>query len=247
MNSGSGLKELDVVIIFKNQGSSEELRYCLRSIDKNFPHRNIIISGDLPDWCTNVIHLPLKSNQKPKSSWEDQAYKIKNACLDSRVSEDFTFWNDDFFCLQPTQELPNWYLDTLLEDVIRRSAIHKMNNKFIVGMRNTHKLLKDKGVDVPLSYELHLPMIMRKYRWIDVFDMMKGKLANNNSPVFHRSIYGNMFYDYNVQREDVKYIKMDDGYPKDTDYLSTLDTRFERSGVGQYIRDKFPEKSRYEL
>lgn len=246
MISGQQLKDLDVVIIFKNQGD-EELRYCLRSIEKNLPHRNIILSGDKPVWATNVTHIPLKSTQRPKTCWEDQAFKIYNACRDDRVSDNFVFFNDDFFCLKPVKQLPNFYLDTLLEDVLRRSKLHQMNNKYIVGMRNTHKLLKDKGIEVPLSYELHLPMVIRKYRWIDVYDMLKGKLTKNNSPVFHRSVYGNMFYDDNQQREDVKYIKTDDDYPRGTDYLSTLNTRFDNTPVGLYIKDQFPEKSRFEL
>ena len=247
MISGQQLKELDIVIIYKNQGSSEELRYCLRSIDKNFPHRKVIISGDLPNWCTNVVHIPLKPSQKPRSCWEDQAYKVLNACKEEQVSDNFVYFNDDIFALRPVAELPNWYLDSLLEDVMQRSKKHMMNNKFIVGMRNTHKLLKDKGVDVPLSYEVHLPMVFRKYRWIDAYDMVKDKISKNNSPVFFRSVYGNMFYDDNLQREDVKYIKTDDEFPRDTDFLSTLDSRFNNTPVGNYIKEQFPERCRYEL
>lgn len=247
MISGEQLKELDIVIIYKDEGSSEELRYCLRSIEKNMPHRNVVIAGDCPSWATNVVHIKRKSTQKPKSNWEDQAYNLLNACKDERVSDDFVFFNDDFHVMRPVESLPNYYLDTLMEDAVRRSKIHMSTNRYIKGMCNTHALLKAKGVDVPLSYELHLPMVMRKYRWIDVYDMMKGKLANRNSPVFHRSIYGNMFYDDQEQREDVKYIKRDEDYPKDSDYLSTLQTRFDNTPVGLHIKAQFPEKSRYEL
>lgn len=239
------LQGLDIVIIYRETINSDELRYCLRSLAKNLPHRNIIISGDLPEWCTNVIHIP--QPEKTLSTFHDQNLKIRNACLDDRVSYSFVFFNDDMFCMDQIKSIPNWYISSLQEDADRRSGGKRSTNKYVNGMLNTKKHLQGLNLDEPFSYELHLPMIINKQDWLRAYDTYKDHRWRESQPIFHRSVYGNLFYSDNVKRKDVKYIKKDEDYPKDSDFLSTLQSRFNNTPVGEYIKSKFPDKSKYEI
>ena len=54
------LKSLDIVYIVKNTEYNGELRYSLRSVCKNFPHRNIWIVGNLPKGIKCDYFQPVK-------------------------------------------------------------------------------------------------------------------------------------------------------------------------------------------
>ncbi len=46
------LSDLDIVYFVKESAQNEELRYSLRSVEKNFPHRNVWFVGGKPKGLT---------------------------------------------------------------------------------------------------------------------------------------------------------------------------------------------------
>lgn len=107
---------IDIVIPLGNGSKwrNNELRYALRSIDKHLLNiRHVVIVGELPKWCTNVIHIPAKdkSGRKEYSIFS----KIMAAVNDSRVSNPFIFSNDDIFFLKKISayDMMFWYDNTL--------------------------------------------------------------------------------------------------------------------------------------
>ena len=60
-----------------------------------------------------------------------------------------------------------------------------------------------------------------------------------------RSIYGNLTNCKCRQHDDVK-VYDKETVPADPDFLSTNDSTFTEGAVGRYIRDAFPDPSRFE-
>ena len=50
----------DVVIPYKKGRSTEELRFCMRSVEKNLPFiGRVFIIVELPEWASDeIIHIP---------------------------------------------------------------------------------------------------------------------------------------------------------------------------------------------
>lgn len=235
--------DMDVVIPYKNEGSDLELRYTLRGIAKYLPHRNVFILGDLPDWVTNVYHIPRK--EIATSSFDDVNKMVMQACQDERISDDFTFFNDDIFCLEPIKSIPDYYLGTLDEDHKRRRKKHGPANRWSMGTLRTMQFIQQLGIKEPLSYEVHMPMIMNKQKRLEVAKIIDGKFTQD-SPLFARSIYGNLYSVNSEFKADVKFVGRGDGFDLKSPYLSTLQTRFVDSKVGKHIMFKLNEKCRYE-
>lgn len=93
---------MDVVYIL-GSGSlvkNEEIRYSLRSLERNMLDiADVYIVGEKPEFLKDFIHIP--SQDLSPEKWRNAYKKIKIACADSRISEDFLLMNDDFFMLEP--------------------------------------------------------------------------------------------------------------------------------------------------
>ncbi len=239
----SSLKDCDIVIPYKKEGSDLELRYTLRGIAENFPHRKVFICGDFPDWVKDVEHIPRA--KVVKGSFEDVNNLVMDACLDPRVSNDFVFFNDDIFVLRPVESLPDYYLGTLKEDATRRRKTHGPFNKWARGTSQTLAWLLKDGIDLPLSFEVHMPMRMNKLRRLAVGDIIEDHLSEEK-PLFHRSVYGNLYATDPEFMADIKFVGRGDGFNADSPYLSTLQTRFVDSKVGKHIMSILKHKCKYE-
>ena len=52
------MKKYDVVYLLKNDYASDELRYSVRSVVKNFPYNRIVFVGGKPDDIEPDIYIP---------------------------------------------------------------------------------------------------------------------------------------------------------------------------------------------
>lgn len=153
------LGHMDVVIPLGNGSKwrNNELRYALRSIEKNlFCYNNIFIVGDLPSWCQNVIYIPQKDipGRKEFSIWT----KIIRAVEDKRCSRDFVFTNDDIFFLKPI--LPagiSYYYEGTLKDKYERTHGH-----YKAAIKN----LIDISCETNIYADIHTPIIYNKGEFI---------------------------------------------------------------------------------
>lgn len=228
--------ERDIVYILGDQTDHEELRYSLRSIQQNFPHRFVWFVG-----CQPKGFRPDRALAH-KQTGEDKWNRIKSSMLavirQEELSDEFFLFNDDFFVMKPVEgEFINYADRTLsdrVEDFRKENPWLSPYARTLYKAREELKSLK-KG---EVNFDVHMPMLINK-------ELMKRSINLCSSPQM-RSVYGNINGIAFVEHKDVKWFDRKT-VPEDPDYLSTNDDTFKESKVGEYIRSCFPEPSRFEV
>lgn len=234
---------MDIVYLLKNSPTNEELTYSLRSL-VNLPHDKVFLVGGCPTNIdkTKITHIPtLQGNNK----FHNTTKSIQIVSHNESLSENFILMNDDFFILKPIRDLEkelNLCRGTIEE--VEKDYLAKNNgqvNEYLTGMQQTRVYLQDIGFKYPLSYELHIPMVLNKKRVLDMFSMPYLDSIN----ILHwRSVYGNRFLKDSQIIQDVKVLK-NYFYPLGSDkFLSSEDNSWPR--VKTYIAQIFKDKSIYE-
>lgn len=165
------------VVIPHNKGSywkCNELRYCLRSIEKNFTDLdNIYIIGYKPWWVKNVKHINV-GDIYPNNKGACIINKLISTC-ERKVSDNFLFVSDDQIFLKKisSRQIEPYYLYDL------NTANLRYGNKFWMKcLRNTRDTLNKKKYLPCYNYEPHTPVrinkrlfkiIMSLYDWKNVF------------------------------------------------------------------------------
>ncbi|WP_432111370.1 hypothetical protein [Streptomyces sp. YPW6] len=226
----------DVVYVVGPGDANEELRYSLRSLAAHFPHEKVWIAGHRPSWVSDTVgHIPAS---QARSRFLNSTGNMRAACEHPEVAEEFVYFNDDFFVMEPVDEVPVVHRGTIDEvAAVTRSSLYRR------GGQATQLLMKRLGLadDGPLlSYEVHAPMTVGKARMLEV--LAKGA----GLPVLHkRSLYGNYWRLGGEQITDVKVHNRDDGLPPGP-FASTSDDAFAHGRAGELIRAAFPDPCRYE-
>ena len=232
-----GLEDLDIVYCLKENSTFEEFKYSLRSL-KNFPHRRVWVYGGCPEWINpaTVTHVPVIQNKGNK--WLNTSFLFSNIVQNDEITEDFVWFNDDFFVLQEIEQLPYYYDRTLAARVMDlRKKFGRYNNGYMTRLATMARALKWDKRDT-LNFELHLPMIFNRKKLAN--------LIRKNPGVAKRSLYGNYYAVNPIQRNDVK-IYDNLGVPDETwDFVSTSDDAFANGKVGKYLKKKFKARSIYE-
>ena len=225
----------DIVYILKDDIATEELRYSLRSIEQNFPHRFVWFVGGQPQGLKP--DRLLQHNQFGANKW----LKIKSSMLEvvkqEELSDEFFLFNDDFFVTKPFEKKFVNFTDRTLTDRIedfRRENPHL--NRYAMSLVQTEEELKAQGYGT-LNFEVHLPMLFEKNK-------VEAALCRCFTPQM-RSLYGNIAGCEVKDRSDVKVNSLND-IPYGMDFVSTNDTTFTYGNVGQYIRGLFKDPSRFE-
>lgn len=79
-----------------------ELRYSLRSLEKNFPDLGrVFIVGHKPDWAVGVVHIPMEDVHKHNKD-ANIIDKVLAAC-NAGVTEQFVFCSDDQLFASPVR------------------------------------------------------------------------------------------------------------------------------------------------
>lgn len=225
---------MDVVYILRNDIEGDELRYSLRSL-KNLPHDKVWFFGGKPDGLKPDRQIELQ--QKGVSVWQRVCWTIKEVCKTKEVSDDFYLFNDDFFIMQPVEEVPYYYDGTLKKriDNIKKKT-DGLGSLYSRNLERTRDVLMNERKKT-YNYAVHIPMKINKRKALYI-------LENYKVPMF-RSLYGNY---WNVGGENRKDCKItDDTKPNKTAvFLSTSDSAFKSKSVGEFIRSAFPEACEYE-
>lgn len=229
----------DIVYFVKESETNDELKYSLRTLD-NWPYRYVWFCGGCPADLRSDKRL--KIPQKGFNKWEIVRKNIRLALENEEISENFWLFNDDFFILKPfTTDAPQY--DGELIDYIE--SIIKKNNgsesQYTLRLRGTIEALEKIGCTT-LNYEVHKPMLINKQMGLEILNRFP------NVPGF-RSLYGNYYQIGGINRRDVKIraTSYDMSVVDEWDFLSTSDDSFKNGDVGRYIRDKFKERSRFEI
>lgn len=193
-----------ILLPYKHNGSNE-LDYAIASLEMN-------LGGDV--W---VLEDLLSNNP-----YVDVVLKVKR-WLESNSCDGFILTNDDIFIMKPTYLTTNFYRGTLAAHIESRPA----NDLYKRTLTNTFNYLKQLGIHEPLSYELHVPMLMDKKGFLE-----SAELIQETNPMLIRSLYGNLKHAGGVQMDDVKNVHDFEGKT----FLSTSETSFATKPIGQYIR-----------
>lgn len=233
---------MDIVYTLRNHYDGEELRYSLRSL-KNIPHDKVFFVGGCPRWAKNIIHIP---TEQKGTKYKNTTNNLITACNDPRISANFILMNDDFFILEqiknPTKEL-NLYMGTVQSYIDKLKKRHPTGSAYIKGMEQTKGFLEGLGVSEPLSYELHIPFVLNKKKFLKMFELTGVK----EIPCFHkRTVYGNLHLKGGTDTKDVK-IFFNSGFVPNKlgKFLSCDDMGFYT--LHNFLLNKLPKKSVYEI
>jgi hypothetical protein len=229
---------MDFVYICKD-GNNEELRYSIRSVVESFPDSKIWVVGGKPTWYTGNYIEVIQNLSKYRNAIEN----LKALCNSEEISDKFVLMNDDFYIIKNIDSIKDYHGGPLLDKINLYQKLNS-NSNYTRKLAATYKKIKSLGIENPLDYELHVPMVMEK-------EKLKQTLQNNYQFLW-RSIYGNVFNVGGEQMEDVKVyvkgplvlksynIKKDDHI-----YLSSADTSFDIL-FNDILKKQFNLKTKYE-
>lgn len=226
----------DLIYILKADIDTEELKYSLRSVEKNFPINRVWFVGGQPEGLEPDIRL--KHDQVGNSKWELIRSSMWKAVSDERLSEDFFLFNDDFFVMEPvdTDSFRN-FVDGTLERRIDELHSESGMNAYTRTLFKLEQELKTMH-EPTMNFDVHLPMLLNK-------EQVRSTLYKCSSPQM-RSAIGNINRLPFVIHPDVKVYDLE-SVPVNETYLSTNDDTFRKGNVGKYIRETFTTKSRFEV
>ena len=226
----------DVVYILKRELDTDELKYSLRSVEKNFPIGKVWFIGGQPKGFQNVVRL--QHEQIGNCKWELIRSSMWKAVNAEDLTEEFFLFNDDFFIMKPvdTDSFINFVDGTLSRRIDELHTEHGMNPY----CRTLFKLEQELRTmhEPTMNFDVHLPMLLNK-------EQVKATLYKCSSPQM-RSAIGNLNRLPFVVHNDVKVYDLE-SVPVDETYLSTNDDTFDKGKVGKYIRETFATKSRFEV
>jgi len=231
---------MDVLYLLKRTKDNKELKYSLRSL-QNIDHNRVFIAGELPSFKTsNINYIPTNILD---SKYVTTTYNINTACQ-SDISENFILMNDDFYFLKPTK-LEDLNLDRgyLKDQVEYYKKHHNPLTKYDQNVFNTYNYYKELNKNNVKSFELHAPIIINKNNFKSILPLLK----NESLHCCKRTIYGNMFIKDSKTIEDVKILSnktMKDKW-ETMQFMSTSENIM--SLVEPFLKQKFLNKSIYEI
>jgi hypothetical protein len=189
------VSDLDVVIPVRVEGDMEELRYALRSIAQNLPHRKVWIVGEKPSWVTGVEYMPRPQQAMQKTT--NVRLSMMAACQNPEVSANFIYTNDDIYVMRrdPSLNVARATVDGLMQHFAAKGPI-TAHAKTI--QRAGRYLTEEHGVVEPLAYDsLHWPQIFNRF-WLQ---LVLRECVNARVKTW-ATVYGNRFR----EPEDVRFV-----------------------------------------
>jgi len=176
---------------FQREASWEELRYSLRSIEKNllFPFR-VVIVGDLPEWINleTVLHIPHERIEGiTENTLYDAITKLLIFCHHPDTSHHFIRMYDDIYVLKPVD------LATIgqYKAMYPFSKIPLREGTWWHQLYHTVEVLSNKGYE-GYNTETHLPEMFNKenMKWvINSYSALQKRLLTS-------TLYFNTFFPF---------------------------------------------------
>lgn len=185
-------------------GENEELRYSIRSVVASFPDAIIWVVGEPPSWYDGDYIKVKQSSTKYRNAYNN----LGAICASSKIPNNFILMNDDFYIIKPVKEI-EYFHEGLLIDKANNYFDYYQQSAYTKKLFETNHKLTRMGYKNPISYELHVP-----------FPVEKWKLARaiKNEALLWRSMYGNIFGVGGTQIEDVKVYSSSKIKHRDFDY-----------------------------
>lgn len=231
----------DVVYFLKDAATNEELRYSLRSVEENWEYNRVVFYGGCPRGISPDLHI--KASQTKRSKWERVRDMMIAACKNEDLTDSFWLFNDDFFIMQKIEEnMPPQYNGTLEAQIKRVEARHG-GERTCYTARLRHLLGTLKGAKKgTINYSVHKPMLINRKKMLQVLEEFP------DEPM-QRALYGNYWEVGGINHSDMKVMLKNYSIDKISKwpFLSTSDESFTEGNVGEYIRNRFKTKSRFEV
>jgi len=254
------MKQIDFIIPYvMGPGNGMELKFALRSIEKNFLHDNyrIVIVGDRPNWLTGVEYLQFARIPEQKNrNFSDQLIKLYAALTGLDVTAQFIWSYDDVYFTRGIK----------LSDMKQLKAVagfhkypHHLDNS---GAGSNWKNTLDYTMESVMekggsnyNYETHLPRFLNKNRVLKLYD----KFNLLSKPMMISSLYYNFYFADKEPlclfdtKEKIRFLL------RSLFDVKTLNREMNRHlftnnnpltwniVLKKVLGDMFPEKSKYEL
>jgi hypothetical protein len=246
----------------------QELRYSLRSIEKNFKQEvEVVICSPEPATFLKpetYRHLPqqrVQPNTPASPSMFDVGRKLLRASIDPLISDPFLMVHDDFFFLKKTKMRDLESYLTLVMDSVNAPAVNR-DNPFIESLWRASQILSNSKMPT-WNPCLHLPRLMNKKasemaakvccetgaNWEMLYfnyTLGKGKRVSFYSKTSNlkAGFYGaDNLFGYHVEEGDT--LASVSRIIEPRQFLSFNDKGFDPI-IAEYLENKFPEKSRWE-
>ena len=221
MNSPAVLKRTHDVVYILGNGScwaNNEIRISIRSFMKYFENlRNIVVVGECPVFLEGVVHIPYLDHSGVNKDCR-MMMKIRAACMDSRVSENFILCTDDTLLLTQltADDFKGWHDGAITyEDeekkIIQRDQSNMKPSEWFKWVRNTGRELRNRNLPDNNYDRAHCPQPVNKIEFTYIVAKwdMSGKnytisnIYNNSSKLFHgENIAGKNLKVYNPVTAD---------------------------------------------
>lgn len=221
-----------VYVTAQSKWNENELKYSLRSAEKNLLFDKVFIIGYLPPFISpyKVIHIPFKESIARK--WRNVEKKFDLIVNNPDISDDFIFMNDDFWIFKKYKEFPYYYQETLEKAVKVRVVTH-----YIKRMENTLKLFPNAK-----NFELHCPIVFNKNKLKKLFDKYGSEgIERRSAYCAEYNIKGIPFKDYKIFRAKDLPLFKNVPFLSATDKVA-IDKRFQ-----DFLMKQFPNSSYYEI
>lgn len=229
-------KNSDIVYCLKENNKSEELRYSLRSLE-NLPHKRVWLYGGCPTWVNEKTVKHIYIPQTLENKWLNTRSLLAEIVKNPNITDNFIWFNDDFFIMKKTDELGYCYDRTLVEraeDFSKAGGISSYAKRLLEASKTLAE--NDKPIN---NFELHIPIIFNKRKLAKIIE----DYPNNGAT---RSLYANTYVKDTTERKDVKIYAVTAFPNPKIDFLSTSDASFGIGQVGRYIRNVFNKPCKYE-
>lgn len=149
--------------------------------------------------------------------------------------------NDDFYFLKKIREVKLFNKGTLAKTMLDHKSKQGYYYKAISA---THEMLVGLGIEKPLDFEMHCPIVFEKKKFLRVAETIEGR----GKTCLFRSVYYNLNPEESSYRADVKVYNAGD-LPKlqDEDMVSSGDGVATQPRFQRWLAGKFKEESKYEL
>lgn len=232
----------DVVYVIKDSSMNPELFYSLRALEENWQYKSVWFCGGCPEGLKPDCQM--KVAQTGLNKWDRVRNMLIKICKNNNITEDFWLFNDDFYVLKKiSEEMPPQYNGELMGYIERTERKQNGKDGFTKRLRQLHQKLIEAGLTT-LNYEVHKPMLFNRKKLLEVLQKFP------DTPGY-RSLYGNYWKIGGENRHDMK-IKVLKFTPIDKvsnfwEFVSTSDESFDHGNVGELIKSRFTERSRFEI
>jgi hypothetical protein len=248
-----------------NYAKFQELLYSMRSIAAFFQGEyKVFVIGDKPSWLSDEVTF-ISAPVIGKVPVKDVVSKMRTIIAREDVSENFIWMNDDEYLMNPVSE-DDLKIPKAIEDLdnvwTRRKGKVMRNTQYRINMWNTFAELKRNNLPA-VNTCTHLPFYYNKKMLGLVLDRYNA--AENKYLI--TLLYHNTLYD----KADYQFIDNYKGYKvalylnrvsslgqleakcANAKFFNHSDTGYRRNHNGsgsiiqQFLRKKFPTKSKFEI